>query len=128
MNIPVSGFIMDAGDDGEHSHKLYITSWNGRPVHVHSFSGVTSVDNGHSHRYASWTAPAPSGVPHVHSYNTVTSMEMGHTHEIRGTTGPAIPLPGGGHYHLFEGYTTVSGSRPHAHAYSGRTGNEVNAR
>jgi hypothetical protein len=54
-------------------------------------------------------------------------MDQGHTHIIQGTTGGSIPLPGGGHYHLFEGYTTVNGMRPHHHAYSGRTGDEVNA-
>ncbi|PYI56898.1 YmaF family protein [Paenibacillus flagellatus] len=125
MQIPVSGFVMDFGDDDHHSHRLYITSWDGKPVHVHSMSGVTSFDVGHSHDYSSWTAPAPSGVPHVHEYRTVTSFNAGHTHLIQGTTGPAVPLPGGGHYHLFEGYTTVNGSTPHSHAYSGRTGNEA---
>ncbi|MBW7452996.1 YmaF family protein [Paenibacillus sepulcri] len=130
MKIPVSGFVLNSGDDDDthHSHKLYITSWNGNPVHVHSLSGITSINNGHSHQYASWTAPAPTGVPHVHGYNTVTSLNQGHTHHIQGTTGPAIALPGGGHYHLFEGFTTIDGSRPHSHAYSGRTGNEINSR
>lgn len=130
MKIPVTGFVMESSDDGNinHSHKLYITSWNGNPVHVHAFSGVTSVDDGHSHQYASWTAPAPTGVPHVHGYNTATSVNQGHTHVIQGTTGPAIALPGGGHYHLFEGFTTINGARPHSHAYSGRTGNEVSNR
>lgn len=126
MNIPVAGFIVDSGDDRpHHSHQLYITSWNGRPVHVHAFSGITSVNDGHSHEYSSWTAPAPTGVPHVHGYNALTSLNHGHTHLIRGTTGPAIPLPGGGHYHLFEGFTTVDGSHPHSHAYKGQTGNEA---
>lgn len=125
MDIPVTGFVMDSGDEGgEHSHKLYITSWNGHPVHTHTFSGVTSVDVAHSHRYAGRTAPAPTGVPHVHGYYTVTSFDAGHTHIIQGTTGPAIALPSGGHYHLFHGYTTINGSPSHSHAYSGRTGNE----
>ncbi|MCY9589825.1 hypothetical protein PC41400_16530 [Paenibacillus chitinolyticus] len=126
MKIPVTGFVMDSGDDdAHHSHKLFITSWNGTPVHVHAFSGITSIEDGHSHEYASWTAPAPTGVPHVHGYHTETSLNQGHIHMIQGTTGPAIDLPGGGHYHLFEGYTTINGSHPHSHAYSGRTGNEV---
>ncbi|MFD0715763.1 YmaF family protein [Paenibacillus sp. GCM10027626] len=128
MKIPVTGFVMDFRDeDGHHSHKLYITSWNGAPVHVHQFSGVTSVDVGHSHHYAGWTAPARSGIPHVHGYYSVTSLDKGHTHVIQGTTGAAIGLPGGGHYHSFEGHTTVNGSPPHSHTYSGRTGNAVNA-
>lgn len=128
MKIPVTGFVIESGDDdSQHSHRLYITSWNGRPVHVHAFSGVTSFDVGHSHRYSNWTAPAPSGVPHVHNYYAVTSFDLGHTHVIQGTTGPAIGMPGGGHYHLFEGHTTTNGSPPHTHAYSGKTGNEVSA-
>jgi len=126
MDIPITGFVMGSSDaDGHHSHQLYITSWNGTPVHVHAFAGRTSFNDGHTHDYSSWTAPAPTGVPHVHGYNTVTSLDQGHTHIIQGTTGPAIALPGGGHYHMFEGHTTISGTRPHSHAYSGRTGNEV---
>ncbi|MFC5650998.1 YmaF family protein [Paenibacillus solisilvae] len=130
MKIPVTGFVLDSGeDDTHHSHKLYITSWNDNPrqVHIHSMSGVTSINDGHSHEYVSWTAPAPTGVPHVHGYNTVTFRSQGHTHLIQGTTGPAIALPGGGHYHFFEGYTTINGSHPHSHGYSGRTGAEVSS-
>jgi hypothetical protein len=56
---------------------------------------------------------------------TETTFNDGHTHFIRGTTGEAIPIPGGGHYHYFEGVTTVNGRHPHAHEYQGRTGNEV---
>jgi hypothetical protein len=73
MKIPVTGFVMDSGDgDTLHSHKLYITSWNGRPVHVHAFSGVTSIDDGHSHQYASWTAPAP--LPVCLMYTDITPL------------------------------------------------------
>ncbi|XID94557.1 YmaF family protein [Paenibacillaceae bacterium WGS1546] len=125
MEIPISGFVLCSDhSDGQHSHKLYITSWDGRPVHVHAFSGVTSFNVGHSHRYAGVTAPAPTGVEHVHEYFTETSFDDGHTHLIRGRTGGAIPLPSGGHYHFFEGVTTVNGRTPHTHAYEGRTGDE----
>ena len=128
MEIPISGYVLcTANADGYHSHQLYITSWDGRQVHVHAFSGETSFDVGHSHHYAGVTAPAPTGVPHVHEYNTETTFNDGHTHFIRGTTGGAVPLPGGGHFHYFQGYTTVNGSRPHAHAYQGRTGGEAAA-
>lgn len=126
MDIPITGFVVHSHNgDSDHSHKLYITSWDGRPVHVHPFSGVTSYDYGHNHHYAGMTESAPSGVPHVHNYYAQTSFDAHHSHIIRGTTGPAIPLPGGGHYHHFEGYTTVNGSHPHAHAYNGNTGNAV---
>lgn len=126
MEIPITGIVVHNGDsESQHSHRLYITSWDGKPVHVHPFSGVTSFDVGHRHSYAGVTEPAPSGVNHVHGYHTATSFDDGHMHVIRGTTGPAVPLPGGGHYHYFEGFTTVSGRIPHTHVYSGTTGNEV---
>lgn len=126
MDIPVSGFILhEDNGDSNHSHKLYITSWNGRPVHVHEFAGTTSYDVGHSHDYAGTTAPAPSGVQHTHHYEVETTFDDGHSHLIRGVTGPAIPVAGG-HIHMFEGYTTLNGSTPHVHHYAGRTGNEIN--
>jgi hypothetical protein len=125
MDIPIKGFVVHSDDsDSAHSHKLYITSWEGRPVHVHPFSGNTSFDVGHSHHYVGLTELAPSGVQHVHEYYAETSFNDGHTHVIRGTTGPTIPLPSDGHYHYFEGYTTVNGRTPHAHMYRGNTGNE----
>lgn len=125
MEIPVTGFVHHSEGGDEHSHKLYITSWNGRPMHVHEFSGITSVNVGHRHEYAGTTEPAPSGVQHTHHYHAKTTFNAGHSHVIRGMTGPAIPLPGGGHIHMFEGVTTVNGSTPHAHHYEGRTGNEI---
>lgn len=128
MEIPVTGFIVHSeGPDSSHSHKLYITSWDGRPTtHTHHFSGNTSFDLGHNHHYAGMTEPAPSGAQHVHNYRTETSFNDGHTHTIIGTTGPAIPLQSGGHYHYFQGYTTINGRTPHRHMYNGTTGNEVN--
>lgn len=127
MEIPITGFVVHSNDPGsEHSHKLYITSWDGRPLpHVHPFSGITSFDAGHQHRYAGITEPAATGVPHVHGYFAETSFDDGHTHMIKGVTGPSIPLPGGGHIHQFEGYTTVNGRHPHTHMYAGNTGDEI---
>ncbi len=124
LELPITGFIVGSDqskEDEGHSHVLYLTSWGGRPVHVHEFGGMTSFDMGHLHQYAGTTEPAPSGVPHTHSYFTVTSFDSGHNHRINGETGPAIPLPGGGHYHEFRGVTSADGSPPHEHAYSGRT-------
>ncbi|KIL37410.1 hypothetical protein SD71_01755 [Cohnella kolymensis] len=122
MEIPISGFLYEPeGDDPTHTHKLYITSWNRQPVHSHDLAGTTSFDVGHDHRYAGRTAPAPSGVPHIHAYAAVTTFNSGHLHYIRGVTGPAIPVPGGGHIHQFDGYTTVSGATPHRHHYGGET-------
>lgn len=125
-NIPVKGFFLHQRNSGnEHSHQVFITSWDNRPVyHVHPFSGVTSYDDGHVHRYMGVTEPAPTGVPHVHRYFTVTTVDQGHTHAIQGVTGPAVDLPGGGHVHYFEGTTTVNGMRPHTHQYKGTTGRD----
>ncbi|WP_274363472.1 YmaF family protein [Paenibacillus thermotolerans] len=124
-NIPVKGFVVHSDNgDGEHSHRLYITSWNGRQVHVHPFAGTTSFDDGHVHQYAGTTEPAPTGVQHTHGYYVETSFNHGHTHVIRGVTGPSVPLAGGGHIHYFEGVTTVNGRTPHTHHYRGHTGNE----
>ncbi|GIN37179.1 YmaF family protein [Heyndrickxia oleronia] len=120
--IPVTGFMVHSPDsNNDHSHILYLTTWDGRPLHKHNFSGVTSFNVGHEHRYAGTTEPAPTGVPHTHKYFTITSLDDGHKHEIRGVTGPAIPMTGGGHYHNFHGVTTVNGARPHSHKYTGRT-------
>lgn len=123
--IPIKGFIVDSKNgESDHSHKLYITSWDGRPVHVHPFAGITSFDVGHDHRYVGITEPAPSGKQHVHNYYANTSFDDGHSHVISGTTGPAIDLPGGEHIHEFEGHTTVNGTTPHSHMYKGSTGTE----
>jgi len=122
MGIPVSGYLYHSGGKGPyHSHRLYLTSWGGRPVHTHNFSGVTSFDVGHKHMYIGRTAPAPSGVQHRHRYFTFTSFDDGHKHVIRGVTGPAIYLPNGGHIHKFCGITTVNGRIPHTHRYYGST-------
>lgn len=128
MESPVFGIVYHgnaAEDETEHAHDIYLIVWDGRPVHVHRFSGVTSFDAGHRHQYAGTTEPATTGVPHMHGYFAITTFNDGHTHTIRGVTGPAIDLPGGGHYHVFEGVSTVNGLNPHSHRYSGRTGNEL---
>jgi hypothetical protein len=124
MKIPVSGYVVHSDDsnlDSEHFHTLFLTLWDGRPIHRHHFAGVTSINDRHDHRYADTTEPAPTGVPHKHKYFTVTFMNNGHKHEIRGVTGPAVPLPNGGHFHHFQGVTSVNGSHPHSHEYSGKT-------
>jgi hypothetical protein len=60
--IPIKGYVVDSNDgESDHSHKLYISSWDGRPVHVHSFSGTTSFDVGHDHQYVGLTLTAPTG-------------------------------------------------------------------
>jgi hypothetical protein len=114
----------DETNEATHSHELFLVTWNGRMLHTHGFSGITSLDVGHRHSYVGITLPAPSGVPHTHEYSTITTLNDGHRHRINGRTGPAISLAGGGHYHYFTGVTTIDGRTPHRHSYSGRTGNE----
>ena len=122
MDIPVSGFMYESKDSqSAHSHHLYITSWDGRQIHTHHFQGVTSFVDGHTHQYVGTTEPAPSGVQHTHRYFTFTTVNNRHRHQIQGVTGPAIPLPNGGHYHEFSGFTTIEGMNPHRHRYSGYT-------
>lgn len=129
MEVPFSGYMVHAGDgDAEHSHKLFLTSWNGVPVHVHEFAGITSFDNGHRHDYMGTTQPAPSGPQHTHGYYVMTTLNDGHNHIIQGVTGPPIPISTGGHIHYFEGTTSVNGRMPHVHRYGGQTGNEMQVR
>lgn len=120
----IDGIIYENYSD-THSHEIFLVTLDGRVLHTHMFSGVTSFDLGHRHGYSSITAPAPSGVPHTHAYSTETTFDDGHRHFINGRTGPAIPLADGGHYHFFEGATSVNGRIPHSHTYSGGTGNEL---
>ncbi len=42
--IPVTGFMVHSPDsNNDHSHILYLTTWDGRPLHKHNFSGVTHL-------------------------------------------------------------------------------------
>jgi hypothetical protein len=93
MKIPVKGYLVHTTDkDSKHSHKLFITSWDGRPVHVHPFEGVTSFDVGH------FMIIMP-----------LLPLMTNHDHVIRGTTGPAIPIPNEGHIHQFEVIPQLTG-------------------
>ncbi len=123
----VFGLIYESNDSIEndvHAHEIFLITWDGRTLHTHGFSGITSKDVGHRHSYSGVTNPAPSNVPHTHSYSATTSFSDGHVHFLSGMTGPAIPVQGGGHIHYFEGITTLNGLTPHSHSYSGRTGQE----
>ncbi|MDB5084076.1 MAG: hypothetical protein JWN30_962 [Bacilli bacterium] len=125
----VSGVVYDSGEyqSDSHAHEIFLITWDGRQLHTHGFAGITSFDVGHRHHYAGMTSPAPSRVQHTHHYSTVTTLNDGHTHFISGVTGPAIPVPSGGHIHLFEGVSTINGRTPHRHSYSGRTSGEQSA-
>jgi hypothetical protein len=103
-----------------HNHYLY-TIDNNRNIHYHFLSGITSYNDGHSHKYEGQSDVSPNTVGHIHYYSFYTSYENRHTHLIYGDTGPAVYLPNGEHYHLFEGQTTIDGLNPHSHRYYGRT-------
>lgn len=84
-------------------------------THVHEFQGVTSVNDGHKHKFVGTTYPADNVMPHTHPYSTVTHFDDKHRHKISGTTGPAIPLKGGGHTHVIEGVSSTNFN--HRHKY-----------
>ena len=90
MDTPVYGFVIheDGDSNGVHRHEMYLMTWDGRVLHVHEFSGFTSHDVGHHHRYAGTTNPAPNTPNHAHDYETITSFDDGHRHLIRGRTAP----------------------------------------
>lgn len=96
----------------------YYSDWINE-THVHEFIGITTITDGHNHKYVGTTEPAPNGIQHTHDYDTWTLFVDGHRHEIYGRTGPAIPVSGGGHVHYYEGYTT--GYPDHHHWFSGYT-------
>lgn len=123
MDIPISGYFfeLDEAEGSRHTHNLYITTWNGSAAHVHQISGVTSSVLAHQHHYFGTLEAAPTDIQHIHRYFMYTTVSDGHVHEIRGVTGPAIYLPGGGHYHEFQGETLVAGLTPHTHLYKGIT-------
>lgn len=64
MEKQVFGIVVpsnDSSSESEHTHDMYLVSWDGRQLHVHNFSGVTSLDVGHRHTYVGTTAPAQWG-------------------------------------------------------------------
>lgn len=87
--------------------------------HSHSYSGVTTYNQGHVHHYGGVTCKAPSGVPHCHKMNGITTFNNGHEHKYVTETGPAMNLPNGCHYHCFR--TRVECEDGHIHYISGYT-------
>ncbi|HHW44454.1 MAG TPA: hypothetical protein GXX25_11740 [Desulfotomaculum sp.] len=90
--------------------------------HVHFFSGETSYEYGHLHRYQGYTGPAVGqGLAHTHRIRVITTVELGHDHLIDVETGPGIATAGG-HVHEFRGVTSISGRPPHSHRFRNVTG------
>ncbi|MFV2045926.1 YmaF family protein [Metabacillus litoralis] len=111
-----------------------------KPHHAHRFSAFTTIYREHFHIIDGFTrgVNGNSFDRHRHLYRGITSFKNKHYHRFYGETGPAIPLPGGGHYHLFEDRTYYNydepidieyggvlygeGERPkHDHRFEGRT-------
>ncbi|GFP75608.1 YmaF family protein [Clostridium fungisolvens] len=86
--------------------------------HTHFYSGMTSINDGHSHDYKGETSPAPTGVPHVHHIAGYTAYEDGHRHYYIIETSPAYQVPGG-HIHYISGITYIS--EEHYHSISDTT-------
>ncbi len=90
-------------------------------LHSHDFTGVTSFNNDHIHRYWGMTSQDPDIPNHAHFMSGQTTFEDGHIHRYSLRTSPEIKLARGhthyyqaattlndGHIHYIYGYTTVS--------------------
>ncbi|HHW32263.1 MAG TPA: hypothetical protein GXX20_11440 [Clostridiaceae bacterium] len=81
--------------------------------HDHNYSGVTSFNDGHVHRYAGTTTFAPDRKGHIHYVEGVTSYEDGHVHTYGVSTSVDFPVPGGGHIHFIRVNTQVTDQHVH---------------
>lgn len=89
--------------------------------HSHYYSGKTSYDDGHRHKYRGHTTLAPSGVPHTHYILGYTSYDDGHTHYYMIQTTIDYPVPGG-HIHGICGVTQISHDHyDHYHSMQSKT-------
>jgi hypothetical protein len=87
-------------------------------VHVHTFSTITFVADGHQHIVMGTSAPARSaGQSHIHRLRVRTSFfsddDTGHWHWFDVLSGPAIYTTDGGHVHVYEGVTSVDDRHSH---------------
>ena len=98
--IPVTGFMVHSPDSIMIILIfLYLTTWDGRPLHKHNFSGVTHLMLGMNIDMLVRQSQHPQEFHIPTNILLLLSLDDGHKHEIRGVTGPAIPITGGGHYH-----------------------------
>lgn len=89
--------------------------------HVHEFSGETTFEFGHSHRYSGYTGPAiETEFDHNHRILIIISIDVDHDHEIILDTGPGFYTERG-HFHRFRGETSRNGWQPHTHHFDGAT-------
>jgi hypothetical protein len=87
--------------------------------HSHSFSGETTINDGHIHNYGGVTSIEQTGVPHMHYIKGITTYHNNHDHEYETRTGPSIMLPNGLHYHYYE--AQVKFADGHSHFIQGYT-------
>jgi hypothetical protein len=66
------------------------TDAGGLDQHVHYFNGVTTLNDGHTHKYVGITGPAvPIQGGHVHLISGVTSFDDHHIHYYGNYTEPS---------------------------------------
>ena len=87
--------------------------------HSHSFSGMTTYENGHAHHYGGITSENDHDLYHDHEMKGETTHNYGHDHDYEFKTGPAIMLPNGMHYHMYA--CEVEYEDGHIHYISGPT-------
>ncbi|WP_238178205.1 YmaF family protein [Paenibacillus contaminans] len=111
------------------------------PSHAHYALVRSSAALGHWHWIGFFTYPVNGGDTdsHIHDFQGVSRVAdyqgISHFHRFTGETGQAIPLSGGGHYHMFDAatdnepfqfkggaYKTVLSIPRHIHAFTGATG------
>ena len=88
-------------------------------LHVHTYTEVTSCNDGHCHIMTGISGPAmrrPDG-SHVHLVQGRTSFKDNHYHEYCVYSGQSIDLPGGYHVHPFCLRTTLDDG--HLHTFMG---------
>jgi hypothetical protein len=88
-------------------------------MHTYSFSGVTTLSNGHIHRYSGVTSPAPNVPGHVHFIVGTTTVDDRHKHSYNLQTGQNRQSNAGGHNHSYAAPTLPSDG--HVHNMNGFT-------
>ncbi len=89
-----------------------------RELHDHLFSGRTTIDDQHRHRFMGTTSDDPDTPRHTHIMAGNTDYKQGHRHRFRTRTSPPIPYRGG-HIHYF--YAVTSRDDGHVHYMFGYT-------
>lgn len=83
--------------------------------HVHEYSDITEIADGHLHAMRGVTGPAiplPNG-SHYHCMRGITSWMDQHYHCYCVNTGPAIACSNGLHAHVYTGQTTFNSGHLH---------------